>query len=292
MMRRSVLLLSGVLLAGALASAACAQDGSRDGLSRRAHGRRLPPPAASSRHFEEVRRFKVPEAHQGVAVDERFFYAIDNTTIAKYDRRTGARVGEWKGEPNGPIIHLNSCIVQGARLVCAHSNYPGVPMLSSIEVWNTADLRHLESHSFGVYEGSLTWAIRAQEDWWLAFANYAGAAGTPGHGPEWTTLVRMDDQWRRKEAYAFPIALVEKLAPNSSSGGNWGPDGLLYVTGHDEEEIYVLKLPEMGSVLEWLETIPAPLHGQAWAFDPSEPGTIWGIRRSTGEVIVARLRNR
>lgn len=289
-MRLSALLISTALLLAPLGSAASAQA-ARDTLPRRAHGRRLPPPPASSRRFEEVRRFRVPEAHQGVVVDEHYFYAIDNNTIAKYDRRTGARVGEWKGDPNGPIIHLNSCVVRGPRLVCAHSNYPGVPMLSSIEVWNTADMRHLESHSFGVYEGSLTWAIRGEGDWWLAFANYGGAAGTPGHGPEWTTLVRMDDQWRRKEAYAFPVALVERLAPNSSSGGNWGPDGLLYVTGHDEDEVYLLRIPKMGSVLEWVETIPAPLQGQAWSFDPTEPGTIWGIRRGTGEVVVARLRN-
>jgi hypothetical protein len=291
MTRLPALLISLALLFAPFAGTASAQQVARDTLPRRAHGRRLPPPPASSRRFEEVRRFRVPEAHQGVVVDGRYFYAIDNTTIAKYDRRSGARVGEWKGDANGPIIHLNSCIVQGGRLICAHSNYPGVPMLSSIEEWSTSDLRHLASHSFGVYQGSLTWALRGKGDWWLAFANYGGVAGTPGHGPEWTTLVRMDDEWRPKEAYAFPVALVDRLAPNSSSGGNWGPDGLLYITGHDESEIYVLRLPEMGSVLEWVETIPAPLQGQAWSFDPDDPWTIWGIRRGTGEVVVARLRN-
>jgi hypothetical protein len=290
-MRLSVLLISTALLAAPFGRAASAQEVARDTLPRRAHGRRLPPPPASSRRFEVVRTFPAPEADQGVAVDDRFFYAIDNAIIAKYDRRTGARVGEWKGDPNGPIIHLNSCIVREQQLICAHSNYPGVPMLSSIEVWNTADLRHVASHSFGVYEGSLTWAVRAKGDWWLAFANYGGAGGTPGHGPEWTTLVRMDDEWRMKEAYAFPVALVEKFAPMSSSGGNWGPDGLLYVTGHDAGAVYVLRLPEMGSVLEWVETIPAPFNGQAWSFDPTAPGTVWAVRRATREVIVARLRN-
>ena len=39
--------------------------------------------------------FVVPEAGQGVAVDARFFYAIDNTTIAKYEKKTGTLVKRW-----------------------------------------------------------------------------------------------------------------------------------------------------------------------------------------------------
>ena len=243
-----------------------------------------------ARRFEEVRTYPAPEAKQGVAVDARYFYAIDNHAIAKYDRRTGVRVAEWKGEGGGPIIHLNSCIVLKGQLICSHSNYPGVPMVSSIEIWRTSDLKHIESRSFGIYEGSLTWTIQAKGDWWLAFANYGNAAGTPGHGPEWTTLVRFDRVWNRKAAYTFPPELTKRFAPNSSSGGNWGPDGLLYVTGHDEREVYLLRLPEMGSVLEWVETIPVPFGGQAWAFDPAERGTIWGIRRGSREVVMARLK--
>lgn len=52
----------------------------------------------------------------------------------------------------------------------------------------------------------------------------------------------------------------------------------------------LLRLPAMGSVLEWVDTIPAPIHGQAWVFDPSDPDTIWGIQRSTGDIVVGRLR--
>lgn len=48
--------------------------------------------------------------------------------------------------------------------------------------------------------------------------------------------------------------------------------------------------PRWGSVLKWIETIPAPMHGQAWVFDPEDPKQVFGIIRSTGEVVVARLR--
>jgi hypothetical protein len=261
-----------------------------DTLPRHPHGFRFDPPPPATRRFEEVKRYHAPEARQGVAVDDQHFYAIGNAQIVKYEKHTGTRVAEWKGEPGGPIVHLNSCIVAHASLVCAHSNYPGVPMLSSIEVWDPVTLHHSASRSFGIYEGSLTWAIPKNGEWWLNFAHYGHASGTPGRGPEWTSLVRFDQDWNRKAAYAYPLRLIEQFAPHSSSGGNWGLDGLLYVTGHDEPEVYVLRLPRMGSVLEWVESIPAPITGQAWVFDPSDPETLWGIRRPTGEVVVARLR--
>ena len=104
-----------------------------------------------SRRFEEVRRFSAEEARQGVAVDDRHFYAISNRQIGKYDKQSGERVGSWEGAPDGPIIHLDSGVVLDGRLYCAHSNYPGVPMVSSIEVFETATLEHVESHSFGIF---------------------------------------------------------------------------------------------------------------------------------------------
>src|SRR4028118_1825178 len=90
---------------------------------------------------DEVHRFKAVEARQGVAVSERSFYAIDNSTIGAYDRRTGKRLFGWKGDP-ALFPHLNSCGVHGRELVCASSNYPAVPMSSSIERFDAATLPH------------------------------------------------------------------------------------------------------------------------------------------------------
>jgi hypothetical protein len=75
----------------------------------------------------------------------------------------------------------------------------------------------------------------------------------------------------------------------SSSGGSWGDDGLLYVTGHDAKEMYVLRLPARGVKLEYVTTIAVPFEGQAFAWDPSERRVAYGITRSTGEVVVARI---
>lgn len=259
-----------------------------DTLPRMPHGRRLAPPPLSGRGFEEIRRYTAPEARQGVAVDADHFYAVSNHRIAKYRRDTGEKVAEWDGGDDGPLIHLNSCLVHQGRLVCAHSNHPGIPMLSSVETWDAASLEHLDSYSLGAREGSLTWALPRGEDLWLAFAHYGNYSGVPQRGPEWSLLARFDGSWNRREAYAFPVALVEAMTPNSASGGNWGADGRLYVTGHDAREIYVLELPRMGSVLEWVATLPAPMEGQAWVFDPTDPDVVFGIIRATGEVVVGR----
>lgn len=299
-MRRSLILVAGLLGGFVAPTLAVAQQlhtreerewvrPESDALPREPHGRRLPAPTPSGKRFVEVRQMEAREARQGVAVDADHVYAIANYQIGKYDKRTGEKVGEWNGGPDGPIVHLNSCLVEGARLICAHSNHPGIPMLSSVEIWDTRTLEHVESYSFGAREGSLTWVLPADDGWWAAFAHYANYSGIPGRGSEWSSLTRYDAEWNRRQSYAFPVTLIERFTPDSSSGGNWGADGRLYVTGHDAAEVYVLQLPKMGSVLEWVDTWPAPMEGQAWVFDPAEPTHVWGILRSTGEVVEARM---
>jgi outer membrane protein assembly factor BamB len=102
-------------------------------------------------------------------------------------------------------------------------------------------------------------------------------------------VIKFDADWRRLEAWVFPAGLVERFASYSSSGGAFGPDGRLYVTGHDATELYVLEFPEAGSVLRWVETIPISAEGQAFAWDPSERGVLWTILKRTREVIVGRV---
>ena len=243
-----------------------------------------------SRRLEEVRRFNAEEARQGVAVDDRHFYAISNRRIGKYDKSSGERVGGWEGAPDGPVIHLDSGIVLDGRLYCAHSNYPGVPMVSSIEVFETDTLQHVDSHSFGIFGGSATWVDRADGHWWVAFGHYAGFGGVADRGPAWTNLVKFDERGRRVGGYVYPREVVERFQQMSNSGGTWGDDGRLYATGHDDGAVFVLSLPTAGSVLELQEVLPVAAEGQGIAWDRSEPGTLYSILRSTREVVVSRLR--
>ena len=44
-----------------------------------------------------------------MAVDGEHFYAVDNSTIAKYAMASGELVARWSGPDHGLIRHLNSC---------------------------------------------------------------------------------------------------------------------------------------------------------------------------------------
>lgn len=253
-----------------------------------------PPPAALASFgwkFEELRRFPAPEAGQGVVVDGDFFYALNNYTVAKYRKATGERVALWDGGKGGPIIHINAGIVHAGKLYCAHSNYPGVPMLSSVEIFDVEALNHIGSHSFGRMDGSLTWLDRRDGKWVACFVHYGKKGGEPGKGPEWTHLVEYDDAWRRLRGWALPADLVAHTGTKgySLSGGAFGPGGKLFATGHDEPELYVLEFPTAGSVLKWVATVPIKAEGQSFGWDATEPGMFYSIGRKKREVIVGRI---
>lgn len=248
----------------------------------------LPAAAQPLLKSEVVRRWKAAEATQGVAVDARHFYAVSNSRIGKYDKKTGQKVAEWVGD-KARFPHINSCEIIGQELVCASSNFPETPQTSSVEFFDPRRMVHLRTVSLGQQIGSLTWVDRKDGAWWATFANYDNKGGELGRGHRHTQLVTFDDEWRRMEGWSFPASVTDRFAPMSSSGGGWGPDGRLYVTGHDHPELYVLELPKGGSKLDHVATIEAAIEGQAIAFDRSEPGVLFGISRPTREVVSMRL---
>lgn len=94
---------------------------------------------------ERVRTYEAAEANQGVAVDAGSIYAIGNSEIGRYDKRTGKRTGGWTGDPK-VFPHLNSCAPVGAELVCASSNYPATPMASTVEHLDRRGVRPRQAH--------------------------------------------------------------------------------------------------------------------------------------------------
>jgi endonuclease/exonuclease/phosphatase family metal-dependent hydrolase len=226
----------------------------------------------------EVRTIEAPEAHQAAAVDEKFFYAISSTEVAKYDRETGQKRAVSRGEAK----HLNSGFLWNGKLFCAHSNFPRTPEQSDIRVLDLESMELSVFHSFGESDGSLTWAIRGDRQWWCNFAKYGDQNGD-------TRLIRFDDEWRETGRWRYPDAVIRQLGRNSLSGGVWYGDELL-CTGHDDPVLFRLRVPVEGDVLEFIGEEPVPFTGQGIAVDPASDRLV-GIQRSKHHVVIAERSN-
>jgi hypothetical protein len=242
--------------------------------------------------INEIRKFQVTEAKQAVAVDDKFFYVINNSTISKYGKLDGKLVTTWDGTKEG-IKHLNSGVVIKGKLYCANSNYPEIPMASAVEIFDVNMMQHVGTHSFGIAQhGSLTWLDQKDGFWWIGFAHYAGKEASEGRDVRWTSLVKYDMKWRELESWVFPKNLVDLFTPKSNSGGSWASNGILYCTGHDREEVYALKIPKSGYTLEYVGTIVAPIQGQGIAIDHTvkDKVLLYGIKRSENTVTVSEIK--
>ena len=236
--------------------------------------------------LKQIAEFTVPEANQGVGVDANHFYAVDNTTLGKYDKKSGALVKRWSQEKGGPLIHLDGATVIDGEIYCAHSNYPEWPMTSSLEIFDAATLEHVGTHSFGINWGALNWVDLHDGFWWMVFANYDQLLGpnkTPYGYKANTQMIKFTSDFKMVEAWTLPKSILDKFELMSNSGGSWGPDGFLYLTGHDPAELYKMRLPKAGSVLELVATIPMNIRGQGVAWDRSDPGVIFGVIRATSQ---------
>jgi hypothetical protein len=244
----------------------------------------LAPDAQAAVAFEQIAELPAPEANQGVGVDERHFYAVDGRAIGKYDKTTGKRVKQWQASSEEPIVHLDGAMLMNGKLYAAHSNYPDWPMTSSVETFDADTLEHIGTHSFGVRWGSLTWVDWHDGHWWMTFANYdqrIGPGQTPyGHTAN-TVLVQLTGDFQPVQSWTLPNEVLDRFGDMSNSGGSWGPDGFLYLSGHDRAEVYKMTLPEAGSVLKLVEIVPINIRGQGIAWDRSQPGVIYGVIRAT-----------
>lgn len=239
-----------------------------------------------NRDYREVQRFDAYYAMQGVAVDKHHFYAIENNHITKFTLQ-GDSITTWHEPNKDKIRHINSGFVKGGKLYCTHSNYPKVPMASSIEIFDTRTMQHVKSISLGIDVGSCVWVTEGKNCWYAFFAHYASNGGETGKGVEWSQLVRYDRKWRRMQAWILPQEIIDELHPTSISSGIL-IDNTFYCMGHDHKKCYLLQLPKYGMRLEWVGTINVPIPGQAIAIDKS--GDMWGISRKDRQVIKASQR--
>lgn len=239
--------------------------------------------SASELSVRERQRVSVAEAHQAVAVDATSFYAIANRKIARYEKGTSQPLASWTAPAGSTILHLNSGVVVDGRLYCANSNWPTAPLKNSVEVFDAEALRHVESRPFAETEGAINWIERHRGSWWIVFAFYGDAEVRR------TKLIRYDDQWNQTGEWTFPETVIQRLLPKSNSGGSFGPNGRLFVTGHDHAELYVMDVPANDGELNHVATVDAPIAGQGIAWDRSDIGTLLGIVRSRHEVVTMRI---
>ena len=224
--------------------------------------------------WKAQRKLPAPEAHQAAAAEGKFVYAITSRGIAKYDRKSGKRVGLSQGSAK----HLNSGFFWKGKLLCAHSNYPLKPERSEIKVLDTDSMQLTTFKDFGSAGGSLTWVLRKGGFWWCNFALY----GADNHR---TFLVKYDEKWKEVARWTYPAKVISQLGRHSLSGGIWR-DGELWTTGHDDPVAFRLGLPKEGSELEYLGQHPVPFTGQGLANDPLTGGLV-GISRAKRQVIFA-----
>lgn len=231
----------------------------------------------------ELQRYNAPDARQAVAANTTHFFTINNTRISKQCKQTGKVVKEWEDDR---LQHMNSGVIVNDTLYCAHSNYPTIPMHSSIEMFSTETLEHIGTHSFGIVHGSCTWLDSYNGHWYVMFVHYDGDKNRQtNRDVSWSQLIKYTNDWQQLEAWVIPPALVEKVTPYSISGGVFLPDGRMLCTHHHFKELYMLSFPEMGSELIWEKTIESPIRGQGIAFDTDEEDVLWGIDKSKREVI-------
>jgi hypothetical protein len=134
-------------------------------------------------------------------------------------------------------------------------------------VFDAASMKHLESRSLGLRdEGSLTWFDHYGTGWIAAFSHYDENGGVRFKDHAFSSVVTFDAQWRRTGGWLFPASALERMAPYASSGGAIGPDGWLYLLGHDRPELYVVGRPAMGPVLIHVATIALEAEGQAFSW--------------------------
>ena len=230
---------------------------------------------------------------QAVAVDASHFYTISNTRIEKCDKETGTVLVTWQANrklaTEKHFTHMNSGVVIEGKLYCAHSRFPMAKNDCSVEIFDVTGekLEHLQTINMPSKYGSLTWIDRHKDDsWWMCYAVYGKTKNKQ------TKLIKYryeDGQFSELKTYSFPNEVVAKWGSMSCSGGSWGPDGLLYTTGHDHSEAYVLDVAAKGQ-LKYLRTEKEMgFYGQGIAWDRfAKAPALWGIVKNK-KVSVTRM---
>ena len=256
-----------------IAAAACLVSGAAPPQPAAGRGTRL----TRRPGWTTARLLASPFATQAAVADAHRVYAISNTVIAAYDRRTGRLLAQGSA---ADARHLNSGFLHAGRIYAAHSNYPAEPHESDIRVFDPATGSLTVFQRFAAPPGSLVWCVRRGDRWWCCFAHY-------GADNARTVLIEYAAGGFERELrrLTFPAAVVADWDGMSGSGGIWDGDTLL-VSHHHFPVLYRLAVPAAGPELVLQAAHCSPFPGQGFAVDPLTDGLV-GIDRFNRRVVFA-----
>ncbi len=218
--------------------------------------------------LQEINRYSVDHADQGVAVDYQYVYPISNQQVSKYDKLTGKKIDQWIGN----VEHLNGGIIKNNKLFLTENTSNQIIILDP----NT--MKTFGKINISI-NGSLNWIDYYQNTWWGINAHYR-------KNLDQTRLINFDQNWKSVQEWKLPNTVLERLKPFSISGGAFGPQGYLYLTGHDKKEIYVLGVPTEGNELQLIKILETTFPGQGISWDGNN---LWSTNRNLKKIIVSEL---
>lgn len=190
----------------------------------------------------------IPDAHKGIAAGRDFFYVINTNSISKHSTKTGELIKRVDFSNHPRIKNMNGAVVVRNNLYVTNSPATVKHRQNTIEVFNR-DLVYLYHINVTGNTGALTWIDYHNGKWWGCFAHYDDMVRYtvlvefyhPNPDLEYEDTIHSKDlvNWHVKDRWFFPHKVNEHFLPYSCTGGSFGPDGKLYVTGH-RNEIYVL----------------------------------------------------
>lgn len=208
---------------------------------------------------------------QGVITHKNNIYVVGTNTICMHDKKTGKLIKKVKTN----LKHLNGGIVKDDKLYLTH-NPNG--KLNSIEIFDL-NLKHLQSIKLEHLKGSLTWIDYYDNSWWGALAWYKNQVSK-------TRLVKFNDDWTINVSWKYPKNILDKFKPYSNSGGQFDKKtGLLFLMGHDKEEVYIMKVNPKSLRLILVEIMEVPIGGQGISLE-NRDGLLYmyGLNRQDGNV--------
>lgn len=219
------------------------------------------------------RTFKTKNAHQrsthknttyqGVAVSNKYIFVIETKKISKYDKKSLKLLQD---------IDLSFDHANGGKVIDTKLYIFNNPAnKNTLEIFDL-DLKHKKSLNIKL-DGSITWIDYFENNWWGMNAHYL-------HNGHKTRLILFDNNFNIKKQWKLPDKIIKRIYPYSISGGQYNKlNKLLYITGHDKKEIYVIKV---NNILELVGIIYVPFTGQGISWYDNK---LYGINRKNKTVI-------